>query len=105
MPHVNMETDLTNISTHGGGDGESESYLGSGGYGEVRKMVWSKGGGLVVAVKRHQWHLSDKALEELRQEAEAMYDMRHPNVVQLFGASLDRPHTCLAGRSSFTPHG
>lgn len=98
LPHVNMQTDLTNIS-------DEPEFLGSGGFGQVRKMWWSAGGGLVVAVKElHQRHLSEGALAELRREAEAMYAMRHPNVVQLFGASLISPHTCLAGTSTQHVH-
>jgi len=40
---------------------------------------------------------------ELRYEAEAMHAMRHPNIVQLYGASLRPPHMCLV--LEFATHG
>ena len=57
-----------------------------------------------MAVKRIlQRKPGRKALEELRREAEAMHAMRHPNVIQLYGASLTPPHVCLV--LEFAPRG
>ena len=100
LPHVDMSTDLRSLK-----DGETESdVLGAGGFGEVRRMRWMPGSGIEVAVKvLLQRKPSPKALAELRKEAEAMHAMRHPNVIQLYGASLRPPHVCLV--LEFAPHG
>ena len=98
LPHIDMATDLRSIGR--GGD----DVLGSGGFGEVKKMLWMAGGAIDVAVKvLHQRRPSPKALKELRKEAEAMHAMRHPNVIQLYGASLTPPHVCLV--LEYAPHG
>ena len=98
LPHIDMATDLRSI---GRGD---DDVLGSGGFGEVKKMRWMAGGAIDVAVKvLHQRRPSPKALKELRKEAEAMHAMRHPNVIQLYGASLTPPHVCLV--LEYAPHG
>ena len=79
-------------------------YSDAGGFGEVKKMRWMSGGAIDVAVKElHQRRPSPKALKELRKEAEAMHAMRHPNVIQLYGASLTPPHVCLV--LEYAPHG
>lgn len=96
LPHIDMATDLKST---GGVD-----TLGAGGFGEVRKMVWATGGDIEVAVKVLLARKpSPKALLELRKEAEAMHAMRHPNVIQLYGASLKPPHLCLV--LEFAPYG
>ena len=98
LPHIDMATDLRSIGR--GGD----DVLGSGGFGEVKKMLWMAGGAIDVAVKvLHQRRPSPKALKELRKEAEAMHAMRHPNIIQLYGASLTPPHVCLV--LEYAPHG
>jgi len=98
LPKVDMALDLKSA---GGGE---DDVLGAGGFGEVTKMRWVPGGSIDVAVKRIlQRKPSRKALEELRREAEAMHAMRHPNVIQLYGASLTPPHVCLV--LEFAPHG
>jgi mitogen-activated protein kinase kinase kinase 10 len=62
----------------------------------VRKKRRVSGGGIDVVVKvLHQRKLSPKALTELRQEAVMHHAMRHQNIIQLYGASLRPPHTCL----------
>ena len=98
LPTVDMALDLKSA---GGGE---DDVLGAGGFGEVTKMRWVPGGSIDVAVKRIlQRKPSRKALEELRREAEAMHAMRHPNVIQLYGASLTPPHVCLV--LEFAPRG
>jgi serine/threonine protein kinase len=97
LPHIDMATDLKK-STSG------VDTLGAGGFGEVKKMVWATGGDIEVAVKVLLARKpSPKALLELRKEAEAMHAMRHPNVIQLYGASLKPPHLCLV--LEFAPYG
>ena len=98
LPHVDMSIDLI---PHAFGE---NNVLGVGGFGEVRRMRWMSGGGIEVAVKvLLQRRPSPKALAELRKEAEAMHAMRHPNIIQLYGASLRPPHVCLV--LEFAPHG
>ncbi len=98
LPKVDMAIDLKSAG------GDEDDVLGAGGFGEVTKMRWVPGGSIDVAVKRIlQRKPSRKALEELRREAEAMHAMRHPNVIQLYGASLTPPHVCLV--LEFAPHG
>jgi hypothetical protein len=96
LPHIDMATDLKK-STSG------VDTLGAG-FGEFKKMVWATGGDIEVAVKVLLARKpSPKALLELRKEAEAMHAMRHPNVIQLYGASLKPPHLCLV--LEFAPYG
>ena len=93
-----MESDLRPCDGGGGDD-----LLGVGGYGAVRKMRWVIGGVDVAVKELLQRMLSPKATLELRHEAEAMHAMRHPNIIQLFGASLRPPHMCLV--LEFATHG
>lgn len=97
LPHIDM-SDLIPIK---GGD---DDVIGYGGFGEVSKMRWMSGGRYDVAVKKlHQRMPSRKALAEFRKEAEAMHTIRHPNVIQLYGASLKPPHVYLV--LEYAPHG
>ena len=97
LPMIEMDE----LRPAGGGE---DDILGAGGFGEVKKMRWVSGGAIDVAVKEIlQRRPSPKALKELRKEAEAMHAMRHPNVIQLYGASLKPPHLCLV--LEFAPYG
>ena len=97
LPHIEM-SDLISIK---GGD---DDIIGNGGFGEVSKMRWMSGGRYDVAVKKlHQRRPSRKDLAEFRKEAEAMHTIRHPNVIQLYGASLKPPHVYLV--LEYAPHG
>ena len=88
------EIDMTNL-TPPEDEGRDDVILGSGSFGIVRKMRWIHGGGIDVAVKSLlQRRPNPKALAELKTEATAMHMMRHPNIVQLYGASLT-PEVCL----------
>jgi hypothetical protein len=95
---ISMESDLVPS-----GDHAETSLLGVGGFAQVRRMRWLSGGVDVAVKTLLNTSLSDKALLELRREAEAMAAMPHPNVTRLFGASLTPPHLCLV--LEFAPGG
>jgi Leucine-rich repeat (LRR) protein len=87
---ISMESDLVASDDYAG-----MALLGVGGFGQVRRMRWLSGGVDVAVKTLLHTALSDKAMLELRREAEAMAVMPHPNVTRLFGASLTPPHLCL----------
>eukprot|EP01104_Vermistella_antarctica_P007109 TRINITY_DN1784_c0_g1_i1.p1 TRINITY_DN1784_c0_g1~~TRINITY_DN1784_c0_g1_i1.p1 ORF type:complete len:1436 (-),score=219.60 TRINITY_DN1784_c0_g1_i1:255-4562(-) len=65
--------------------------IGSGAFGEVYIASWR--GTLVAAKKMHVWYeqLNDDAMLEFLDEMELMSHLRHPNVVQFLGSSLEPP--------------
>jgi Ran GTPase-activating protein (RanGAP) involved in mRNA processing and transport len=68
--------------------------LGSGSYGDVYRGKWQH---FDVAIKQLKTsRLAPATLESFKQEAEIMWGLRHDNIVQLYGVSVDNPgHYCL----------
>ncbi len=66
---------------------DEESCLGRGGYGEVYRGKWR---GTTVAIKSLiLQRLTARARKEFIQEIEIMWKLRHPSLVQLFGAVVE----------------
>jgi hypothetical protein len=68
--------------------------LGSGSYGDVCRGTWQHSD---VAIKKLKIsRLAPATLESFKTEAEIMWGLRHDNIVQLYGVSVDNPgHYCL----------
>jgi len=67
----------------------SDDVLGEGGFGVVYKGTYQNA---EVAIKQLKMsHLSDDDLTDFTQEAAVMAKLRHPNIIQLFGVSVDVP--------------
>lgn len=72
---------------------DQKDKLGTGAYGTVYKGTYKFND---VAIKElHTKHLSQAALEELKQEAGILGSMRSDYIVQLRGICLEAPHYCL----------
>jgi tRNA A-37 threonylcarbamoyl transferase component Bud32 len=69
--------------------------LGGGSYGVVYQGKWRSN--TDVAIKQlHSSRLTQTAIESFQQEAGIMAHLRHPNIVQFYGISVDNPgHYCL----------
>ena len=63
-----------------------QEKLGSGGFGNVYKALWRK---QAVAVKQlHAQQMTDETKEVFQNESKIWSDLRHPNIVQLFGICM-----------------
>ena len=72
---------------------DEKDELGAGAYGTVYKGTYKFND---VAIKElHTKHLSQAAVEELKQEAGILGSMRSDYIVQLRGICLEAPHYCL----------
>ena len=73
-------------------DVDKLEVIGRGGEGIVWKALWQ---GSVVALK--EWHLTLSAehLAAIRGEVELLRQLRHPHVVEFFGACTEPPFLCL----------
>ena len=73
-------------------DVDKLEVIGRGGEGIVWKALWQ---GSVVAIK--EWHLTLSAehLAAIRGEVELLRQLRHPHVVEFFGACTEPPFLCL----------
>jgi hypothetical protein len=73
-------------------DVDKLEVIGRGGEGNVWKALWQ---GNVVALK--EWHLTLSAehLAAIRGEVELLRQLRHPHVVEFFGACTEPPFLCL----------
>jgi WD40 repeat protein len=68
--------------------------LGSGSYGDVCRGTWQHSDVAIKKLKASR--LAPATLESFKQEAEIMWGLRHDNIVQLYGVSVDNPgHYCL----------
>lgn len=75
--------------------------IGKGSYGEVYLGTWQ---GTTVAVKKLPAHkINEEFLREFAREANLMKTLRHPNVLQFLGASLDPPDICIV--TEYMPKG
>ena len=73
-------------------------HLGSGQFGTVSKGVWhSPSGDVEVAVKSLQASSSEEERVKFLQEAAIMGQFKHPNIITIFGVSLDDPVSCPTG--------
>lgn len=63
-------------------------YAGGGGYGDVFRAKWE---GVEVAIKKFgkRYLTTKKALKDLIKEIEVINQLRHPNVIQYLGVSLE----------------
>ncbi|KAK4530594.1 hypothetical protein CCYA_CCYA05G1451 [Cyanidiococcus yangmingshanensis] len=69
-------------------------HIGAGGFGSVHRALWR---GTEVAVKRSLLDrpLSTEELSEFLAECEIMANLRHPCILQFFGAVVAPPNLCL----------
>jgi len=83
---------------------DTQSALGSGGFGRVLSALFKRGGGSTgayehetVAVKMlfASSKLPDELLKTFHVESYVMSQLVHPNVVTLLGACIRTPHLCL----------
>jgi hypothetical protein len=83
---------------------DTSTILGAGGFGRTMTALFKRGGGSTgayehetVAVKMMfaSSKLPDELLNSFHAEAYTMSQLRHPNVVHLFGACIRQPHLCL----------
>ena len=93
----------------------ADTQLGEGGQGAVYRAKFA---GRAVAVKRIPWdawktlrlsslgdHYENKELESLRRETALLATLRHPNIVQLIGASFQAPHVYMVSELVTGPNG
>ena len=74
-------------------DCELLEQIGSGGEGTVYRALWQ---GMPVAVKVwHETGWGDEQLASVCREVEVLRRLRHPNVVEFYGACTKPPHWCL----------
>lgn len=67
--------------------------IGKGSFGEVYLGIWQ---GTTIAVKKLPAHrITEQFLKEFTREANLMKSLRHPNVLQFLGASLNPPDICI----------
>jgi serine/threonine protein kinase len=73
-------------------DVDKIEVIGRGGEGTVWKALWQ---GHIVALK--EWHLamSPDHLAAIRREVDLLRTLRHPHVVEFFGACTEPPSLCL----------
>jgi serine/threonine protein kinase len=69
-------------------------HIGAGGFGSVHRALWR---GTEVAVKRSLLDraLSAEELDEFLAECDIMANLRHPCIVQFFGAVVAPPNLCI----------
>jgi serine/threonine protein kinase len=69
-------------------------HIGAGGFGSVHRALWR---GTEVAVKRSLLDrpMSTEELQEFLAECEIMANLRHPCILQFFGAVVAPPNLCL----------
>nr|XP_034964333.1 mitogen-activated protein kinase kinase kinase 21 isoform X1 [Zootoca vivipara] len=74
---------------------ELQEIIGVGGFGKVYKATW-KGQEVAVKAARQDPDEDIKATaESVRQEAKLFSMLKHPNIIELHGVSLQEPNLCL----------
>ncbi|KAK9411786.1 mitogen-activated protein kinase kinase kinase MLK4 [Crotalus adamanteus] len=74
---------------------ELQEIIGVGGFGKVYKAIWN---GQEVAVKAARQDPDEDIMataENVRQEAKLFSMLKHPNIIELHGVSLQEPNLCL----------
>lgn len=72
---------------------DTNSQLGIGSYGIVYKGNWK---GVSVAVKKFiKQKLPEKEMLEFRQEVSFLYKLKHPNIILMVGACINKPDICI----------
>ncbi|XP_013912841.1 PREDICTED: mitogen-activated protein kinase kinase kinase MLK4 isoform X2 [Thamnophis sirtalis] len=74
---------------------ELQEIIGVGGFGKVYRAIWK---GQEVAVKAARQDPDEDVMataESVRQEAKFFSMLKHPNIIELHGVSLQEPNLCL----------
>ncbi|XP_044276230.1 mitogen-activated protein kinase kinase kinase 21 isoform X1 [Varanus komodoensis] len=74
---------------------ELQEIIGVGGFGKVYRAIWK---GQEVAVKAARQDPDEDIMataESVRQEAKLFSMLKHPNIIELHGVSLQEPNLCL----------
>uniref|UniRef100_A0A8C5WVB0 mitogen-activated protein kinase kinase kinase n=1 Tax=Laticauda laticaudata TaxID=8630 RepID=A0A8C5WVB0_LATLA len=74
---------------------ELQEIIGVGGFGKVYRAIWK---GQEVAVKAARQDPDEDIMataESVRQEAKFFSMLKHPNIIELHGVSLQEPNLCL----------
>ena len=83
---------VTRIKTN---DLKLGKVLGKGGFGTVYKGIWRSGGDIIVAIKQMNEGSLMGALEQFEKEVMTMSQLRHPNIVQIYGISCDQTYAII----------
>lgn len=74
---------------------ELQEVIGVGGFGKVYRAIWK---GQEVAVKAARQDIDEDIMataESVKQEAKLFSMLKHPNIIELHGVSLQEPNLCL----------